>query len=72
MDASKPNIIELTTSQQFEIEKFNRVLDETTDPNDLRQIAKQLLSAWHSQRAATLWAMREALPPPFKLSNDKV
>ena len=72
MDTSEPNAIALTVSQQFEIERFNRIIDETTDCDALRKTAKQLLTAWQYQKAATLWAMREALPPPLKLSNDKV
>jgi hypothetical protein len=71
MDTSEPNAIALTVSQQFEIERFNRIIDETTDRDALRKTAKQLLTAWQYQKAATLWAMREALPPPLKLSNDK-
>lgn len=47
--------IELSTSQQFEVERLCRVIDATVDPEELRQLTKQLLQAWHAQRAATHW-----------------
>ena len=47
------NSIELTVGQQFEIERFNRALDATTDPDQLRSLAKQLMQAWQTQKAAT-------------------
>lgn len=47
--------IELSTSQQFEMERLSRVIDATVDPDELRQLTKQLLHAWHTQRAATHW-----------------
>jgi hypothetical protein len=57
--------IELTTSQQFEIERFSRAIDATADPDELRQLAKQLLRAWHTQKAATHWMIQQqAAPPP--------
>ena len=47
--------VELSIGQQFEIERFNRAIDATADPDRLRSLAKQLLQAWHTQRAATQW-----------------
>ena len=58
------NAIELTVGQQFEIERFNRALDATTDPDQLRDLAKQLMQARQTQKAATSWIMRQG-PPPF-------
>jgi hypothetical protein len=58
--------IELTIGQQFEIERFNRVIDATADPDQLRAVAKQLLQAWHTQKAATNWVIQQqmgAAPP---------
>lgn len=55
--------IELTTGQQFEIERFNRVIDATVDAEQLRQLAKQLLRAWHSQKATTNWMINQQLGP---------
>lgn len=51
--------IELTTGQQFEIERLSRVIDATADPEQLRQVAKQLLRAWQTQKAATNWIIRQ-------------
>jgi len=51
--------IELSIGQQFEIERFNRIIDATADPDQLRQVAKQLLHAWHTQKAATNWVISQ-------------
>ena len=59
--------IELTIGQQFEIERFNRVIDATADPAELRAVAKQLLQAWHTQKAATNWVIGQqvgVIPSP--------
>ncbi|MFM7436736.1 MAG: hypothetical protein ACKOCA_03140 [Vulcanococcus sp.] len=57
--------IELSVGQQFEIERFNRAIDATADPDQLRNLAKQLLQAWHTQKAATHWVIsqQEGFPP---------
>ena len=36
---------------------MNRAIDATADREQLQKIAKQLLHAWQSQRAATDWVM---------------
>ena len=53
--------MELTVSQRFEIERFNRAIDATADPEQLRSLAKQLLQAWHTQKAATTWAINQQM-----------
>ena len=53
------NPIELTVGQQFEMERFNRALDATTDPDQLRSLAKQLMQAWQTQKAATKWIVEQ-------------
>lgn len=53
------NAIEFTIAQQFEIESMSRAIDGTTDVAALQALAKQLLQAWHVQRAATNWAIRQ-------------
>lgn len=58
---SKP--IALTVGQQFEIERFNRAIDATADTNELRNIAKQLLQAWQTQKAATHWVINQQMTP---------
>ena len=48
-------------TQQFEMERINRAIDSTADPEQLQNIAKQLLQAWQSQRAATDWVIRQQM-----------
>ncbi|MEB3317534.1 MAG: hypothetical protein VKO39_05275 [Cyanobacteriota bacterium] len=59
----------LTLGQKFELERMSRAIDATTDPQVLRGLAKQLLEAWHSQKAATQWVMRQQLGAPPKFSS---
>ena len=54
----------LSLGQQFELERMTRAIDSTGDPQALRGLAKQLLQAWHSQKAATQWVMRQQLGAP--------
>ncbi len=54
-----PDGIQLTVSQQFEQERLTRAIESTTDPIELQTLAKQLLQAWQSQRAATDWIIRQ-------------
>ena len=51
--------IGLSVAQQFDVERMNRAIESTLDPLKLQVMAKQLLQAWHSQRAATIWVMRQ-------------
>ena len=55
--------LELSVTQQFEIERFNRAIESTADAEALRSLAKQLLQAWHTQQAATSWMIRQQTPP---------
>lgn len=54
--------VELSVGQKFEIERFSRAIDATTDAAQLRALAKQLLQAWHTQKAATHWVSNQQLP----------
>ena len=54
----------LSLGQQFELERMNRAIEATADLQALQGIAKQLLHAWHSQKAATQWVMRQQLGAP--------
>ncbi len=56
----------LTLGQQFELERLTRVIDSTGDAQSLRGIAKQLLQAWQTQKAATEWVMRQQLGNPSR------
>lgn len=60
-DAPMPSTMELSIGQQFEIERFSRAIDATADPEALKAIAKQLLQAWHTQKAATNWVIGQQL-----------
>ena len=60
----------LSLGQQFELERMSRAIDATVDPQALRGLAKQLLQAWHSQKAATQWVMRQQLGSPPSVSAD--
>jgi len=53
--------MELSIGQQFEIERFSRAIDATADPEALKAIAKQLLQAWQTQKAATNWVIGQQL-----------
>ena len=63
-DVSMSTPISLSVSQQFEIERFSRAIDATQDTGELRSIAKQLLQAWHTQKAATNWVIAQQMAPP--------
>lgn len=60
----------LSLGQQFELERMNRVIDSTGDAQMLQGLAKQLLQAWQSQKAATQWIMRQQLATPSSFSMD--
>ena len=51
--------ISMSMTQCFEVERMNRAIEATADPAQLQMLAKQLLQAWQSQRAATQWVMRQ-------------
>ena len=54
--------VNLSVSQQFDVEWMNRAIESTIDPQQLQVLAEQLLEAWHSQRAATVWINRQREP----------
>ena len=60
----------LSIGQQFELERMNRAIDATADLEALQDLAKQLLMAWHSQKAATQWVMRQQLEGPSRLGTE--
>ncbi len=62
--SSTPASIELTIGQQFEMERLSRAIDATADPEALKAIAKQLLQAWQTQKAATNWVIGQQLGLP--------
>ena len=58
-DCRMEKSVSLSVSQQFDVERMNRAIESTIDPHQLQVLAKQLLQAWHSQRAATVWITRQ-------------
>jgi hypothetical protein len=60
----------LSLGQKFELERMSRAIDATGDPQALRSLAKQLLQAWHSQKAATQWVMKQHLGSPSRFAMD--
>ena len=49
----------LSVTQKFDLERMNRAIESTIDPQHLQVLAKKLLQAWHSQRAGTAWITRQ-------------
>jgi hypothetical protein len=62
----------LSLGQKFELERMTRAIDATGDTQALRGLAKQLLQAWHSQKAATQWVMRQQLDSAPRVARDLV
>jgi hypothetical protein len=62
--------LSLSLGQQFELERMTRAIDSTAEVEALQRIAKQLLQAWHSQKAATQWVMRQQLGAPPHYSGQ--
>ena len=59
----------LSLGQKFELERMSRAIDATADLQTLQGLAKQLLQAWHSQKAATQWVMRQQLDSPSRFAS---
>ncbi len=60
----------LSLGQKFEMERMSRAIDSTVDIQTLQGLAKQLLQAWHSQKAATQWIMRQQLDSPSRVAHE--
>jgi hypothetical protein len=60
----------LSLGQKFEMERMSRAIDSTVDIQTLQGLAKQLLQAWHSQKAATQWMMRQQLDSPSRVAQE--
>lgn len=69
---SKSNPFELSMAQEFQVEKYKRILDETKDPETLRRAAKLMLEAYQKQRAATQWVMRQHLDAVWSGRLDRM
>lgn len=51
-------------SQRFELEQQLRTIDGCQNMEELKSLTKQLCSALMEQKAATNWAIRQALGEP--------
>lgn len=58
-EPNQPNAIALSLTQTFELEKMKRAIDSCDNASELKALAKELLSAWMTQKAACLWIMRQ-------------
>ena len=54
--------MELSLTQQLDLERMLRAIDACEDITQLRCMSKQLARAWMTQQAAARWAMRQGLP----------
>lgn len=53
--------IELSLVQTFEVERLKREIDAQSDPAELRNLAKELLRAWFSEKANTNHLIKQQL-----------
>jgi hypothetical protein len=51
----------LSLDQQFELDKFSRIIDKAHTIEQLRAISKQMLKAWFVQRAAVNFVLKQKL-----------
>lgn len=51
----------LTLDQQFELDKYTRIIDKADNKEQLRAISKQMLRAWFVQRAAVRFVLKQKL-----------
>jgi hypothetical protein len=67
--SDQPSSMNLSLQQKFELERQLRIIGE--EHEKLRGLCKQLVEAWHTQKAATIFFMRETLanaqPNPIDL-----
>ena len=61
--------LKLSLNQEFELEHYRRVIRNTEDLAALKSLAETLLQAWHTQKAATQWMMRQNLTKPTYVSS---
>ena len=61
------NTLGLSLGQKFEMERISRAIDSEADPTVLRGIAKQLLNAWQTQKAATSWVIKQQISSDYNI-----
>lgn len=53
--------LELSLSQQFELNKMTRMIESCNDPSKLKELSNKLLKAWFVQKAAVAFVMKQKL-----------
>lgn len=62
----------LNLSTQFEVAKYTRIIEATTNVAELQEVALKLLQAWAVQKATTAWVIRDALGAPPKVTPESL
>lgn len=56
--------LELTMGQKFELERMQRAIDGCEDLAEIKSLAKQLTTAWMTEKAAISWLIRQMPEKP--------
>lgn len=56
--------LELTMTQKFELEQMLRAIEACDNLEEIKSLAKQMASAYMTQKAATNWIIRQSLGKP--------
>lgn len=64
--------LELSLSQRFESERLTRLIEESTNLQDLKKISKVLLDGWMTQKAACQWMIKQSLARPTVITDEMV
>lgn len=56
------NPLQMSTTQQFELERYCRAIDDCTSVDMLQETAKECLKGFFWQRAALQWVLRDVMP----------
>jgi hypothetical protein len=68
---SEPVTMSLTLTQKFEIEKMSRVIDDCNDVPRLKELTKQILVAYETQKACSKWAYAQVMGIPVAQETDE-
>jgi hypothetical protein len=61
--------MDLSLNDRFEKERYGRLIDELSSTEDLKKVAKDLLSLYIGYKAAAKGAMLQALAVPPKITS---
>lgn len=68
----KHEAFELSLTEKFSQQQMLRSIEECSSVDQLREIARLLLTGWYSQRAATKWVMKQALSAPVTSKPEDI